>query len=200
MEVIEAMETCVAMRYLKPDPVPEADLKRLIYAATRASNPSNSQLWSFIVVTDAELKSRLGRAVAAAMAEVTGRLTDSAATDASLAKMIAGAMYLVENFERIPALIVCCARNAYPPDNPSESMMYAAAYPAAQNLIVAARSMGLGSTFTTFQMLAESEFRAALRIPDDVLPCVTICVGYPERKFTKVKRNPVEDVLHWNGW
>ena len=43
MDVIEAMETCSAARYLKPDPVPQDLIERVIYAATRASSPGNSR-------------------------------------------------------------------------------------------------------------------------------------------------------------
>jgi nitroreductase len=49
MDVIEAMETCSAARYLRPDPVPQDLIERVIYAATRASSPGNSQEWDFIV-------------------------------------------------------------------------------------------------------------------------------------------------------
>ena len=56
MDVIEAMETCSAARYLKPDPVPQDLIERVIYAATRASSPGNSQQWDFIVVRNPETK------------------------------------------------------------------------------------------------------------------------------------------------
>jgi nitroreductase len=56
MDVIEAMETCSAARHLKPDPVPQDLIERVIYAATRASSPGNSQAWDFIVVRDPEAK------------------------------------------------------------------------------------------------------------------------------------------------
>ncbi|MGE0384535.1 MAG: nitroreductase family protein [Gammaproteobacteria bacterium] len=199
MDVFEAMDTCIAMRYLKPDPVPRADLERLVHYATRASSPSNSQFWSFIVVTDPEVRKRLGQAVLS-MTESLRAMAGTDAVDASRSKMYAGAMHLIENFARVPAWIVCCGRHAYPAENPLESMLYGAVYPAAQNLIVAARAMGLGTTFTTLQMMAEPQFREILRIPEGVRPVVTVAVGYPERAFRKNTRKPLAEVLHWNGW
>jgi nitroreductase len=199
MDVFEAMETCIAMRYLRPDPVPRADLERLVYAATRASSPANSQLWSFIIVTDPALKSRLEEAVKAALGAASG-FVPADRVDPSLAKMYASAGHLLENFARVPAWIVGCAPNAYPPNAPDEKYVYSAVYPAAQNLIVAARSMGLGTTFTTFSLIAESGFRETLGIPEEVRPCVAIAVGYPEKGFTRVKRKPIQDVIRWNGW
>ena len=52
MDLFEAMETSRAMRYLKPDPVPEELVEKLIWAATRAPSPSNVQCWDFVVVDD----------------------------------------------------------------------------------------------------------------------------------------------------
>ena len=53
------METCSAARYLKPDPVPQDLIERVIYAATRASSPGNSQEWDFIVVRNPETKQKI---------------------------------------------------------------------------------------------------------------------------------------------
>src|SRR5580700_4641666 len=59
MDVIEAMETCSAARYLKPDPVPQDLIERVIYAATRASSPGNSQEWDFILVRNPETQQKI---------------------------------------------------------------------------------------------------------------------------------------------
>lgn len=198
MDVIEAMETCIAMRYLKEDPIPSADLERLVYAATRASSPGNSQEWEFVVLSDAALKAEIGQAVWAAVAPMFESLT--AGGGGSTARMYRGAAHLARNFAKVPTWILGCARNNYPPQAPTEAFMHSTIYPAAQNLIVAARAMGLGTTFTTFQMSAEPVIRRVLSIPDDIHLCVLVAVGYPERPFGPVRRKPVSDVLHWNGW
>ncbi len=198
MDVIEAMESCIAMRYLKEDPVPDADLERLVYAATRASSPGNSQHWEFIVLTDPTVKGKIGEAVAAAMGPVFANMPEG--RDGVENRMYRGAAHLATNFAKVPAWILGCARKAYPPDAPTEAFMHSTIYPAGQNLIVAARSMGLGTTFTTFQMAAEDVIRATLSIPSDVHLCLLVAVGYPEREFGPVRRKPVSDVLHWNAW
>jgi nitroreductase len=198
MDVIEAMETCVAMRYLKEDPVPAADLERLVYAATRASSPGNSQEWDFVVLSDLAIKTEIGDAVWAAMSPIFAEIP--LAGGGTTQRMYKGAAYLAKNFAKVPAWILGCARKNYPPQAPTEAFMHSTIYPAAQNLIVAARSMGLGTTFTTFQMAAESVIRERLSIPADVYLCVLVAVGYPEKPFTPVRRKPVSDVLHWNTW
>jgi nitroreductase len=137
MDVIEAMETCNAARYLKPDPVPQDLIERVIYAATRASSPGNSQQWDFIVVRNPEAKQKIRDLLAPrfkAMREgaQTGRVTS---------RMIDGAMHLAETLNEVPAIVFVCGPVAYPPNAPVEQFVWSALYPAAQNLIVAARSV-----------------------------------------------------------
>lgn len=198
MDVLDAMETCIAMRYLKPDPVPREVLRQLVYAATRASNPGNSQGWEFVVIDDPERKRRLGEAVRAGMAPTFEN--KPAGLDESAERMYRGAEHLAQNFAEVPAWVLGCARKIYPPQAPREEFMYSTIYPAAQNLVVAARAMNLGTAFTTYQWVAQDLLREMLNIPDDVYLCVFIAVGYPEKAFTRVRRRPVEEVLHWNGW
>jgi nitroreductase len=198
MDTFEAMETAIAMRYLKEEPVPRQDLERLVYAATRASSPGNSQGWAFVIIDDAALKTRIGAAVRDGMAGAFAN--KPSAMDPVSARMYQGAEHLAHNFARVPAWIFGCARKIYPPQAPQDVFMYSTIYPAAQNLIVAARAMNLGSVFTTFHMVAEPLIRELLRIPEDVYLCVSIAVGYPERTFSRVRRKPVAEVLHWNGW
>src|SRR6202048_5128764 len=195
MDVIEAMETCSAARYLRPDAVPQDLIERVIYAATRASSPGNSQEWDFIVVRNPEAKRKICDLLAPRFKEMrmgvstTGRVTS---------RMIAGAMHLAETLNEVPAIIFVCGPVAYPPNAPMEQFVWSALYPAAQNLIVAARSLGLGTTFTTFQMFMESELRDVLGIPKEIKFGVMIPIGWPQNDFVKVKRKPMASGIPWN--
>ena len=195
MDVIEAMETARAMRYLKPDEVPEALLRKLVHAATRASSPGNSQGWEFVVLRDRGVKERLGRVLEARMGPAIDAIPGG---DASERRTLRGARHLLAGFADVPAWIVIGGRLVYPPQQPSEQMIWSSVYPAGQNLIVAARSLGLGAVFTTFHVAAEAEVREALAIPDEVRLGVMVGVGWPDRPFGPVKRRPVDDVLHWD--
>ena len=197
MDVIEAMETCSAARYLKPDPVPQDLIERVIYAATRASSPGNSQEWDFIVVRNPEAKRKIRDLLAPrfkAMRETMS--TPSQTTN----RMLGGAIHLAETLNEVPAIIFVCGPVAYPPNAPLEQFVWSALYPAAQNLIVAARSLGLGTTFTTFHMFMESELRELLRIPKEIKFGVMIPIGWPQNDFAKVKRKPIYKVIHWDKW
>jgi len=198
VNVIEAMETCTAMRYFKPTPVSREDLETLIYAATRASNPGNSQGWEFLVIDDPAIKEPVGAQVLDGMAPFFAARAPGA--DAVEERMLTGAEHLAKNFAAVPAWIVCMARMVYPPQAPQESFMHSTIYPAAQNLIVAARELGLGTCFTTFPGHAEAQIRALCQVPEDLHMFVYVAVGYPDRAFMPVRRKPVSEVLTWNRY
>ena len=113
---------------------------------------------------------------------------------------IAAAIHLAETLNEVPAIIFVCGPVAYPPNAPMEQFVWSALYPAAQNLIVAARSLGLGTTFTTFHMFMESELRDLLGIPKEIKFGVMIPIGWPQKDFVKVKRRPIASVIHWDKW
>lgn len=198
MDVFEAMNSCTAMRYFQEKPITKDEIEKLIHAATRASNPGNSQGWEFLVIDDLEVKGVVGDKVMAGMRPFFENRATS--DDAVEERMLSGAEHLARNFAKVPTWIVCMARKVYPPQDPQESFMHSTIYPAAQNLIVAARSMGIGTCFTTFPGAAEPEIRKLCQVPDDLHLFVYIAVGYPERAFRPVKRKPVADVITWNTY
>ena len=199
MDVFEAMETCRAMRYLKPDPVDPTLVKKCVHAATRASNPGNSQGWDFVVLRDPAAKTRIGDALREKLAPVIAGMSEADA-DPVGQRMYAGVSYLLDHFDAVPVFVLVCGRVVYPPQAPQAEMVPAALYPAAQNLIVAARALGLGTTFTTFHVLVESTLREVLEIPDEVRLGVMIALGWPARAFGPVRRKPVDQVMHWDRW
>ncbi|MFN0028537.1 MAG: nitroreductase family protein [Acidimicrobiales bacterium] len=198
MDVFEAMGTARAIRYLKPDPVDPEIIEKLIWAATRASSPGNSQAWEFVVITDADKRAAIGGAVADAMSGFWRAPSPEA--DRSVRLMLNGAKALADNLATAPLMILICGRMIYPPGAPDELMVWSACYPAAQNLIVAARALGLGATFTTFQRRAEQVVRATVGLPEDVRMAALIPIGWPDRPHGPVNRRPVTEVIHWNSW
>src|ERR1700682_1139249 len=152
MDVIEAMETCSAARYLRPDPVPQDLIERVIYAATRASSPGNSQKWDFIVVRNPEAKRKIRDLLAPRFKAMREGMPT---TGQSTSRMIAGATHLAETLNEVPAIIFVCGPVAYPPNAPIEQFVWSALYPAAQNLIVAAPLLAVGTTLSTSPMFFE---------------------------------------------
>ena len=197
MDVFEAMGTARAMRFFKPDPVPQELIDKVLWAATRASNPNNTQGWDFIVVTDADVRRQLGDLFKPFADRVASMPTPESAVDR---RTLAGAHNLGANMGNFPCIIFVCGRNIYPADNPRETFMYSAVYAASQNLVVAARALGLGAAFTTLHGMFEKQIRAILNVPDDIFIGTTIPLGWPDGPIGPVSRKDVAEVVHHNGW
>lgn len=197
MDVFDAMGSCRAIRYLKPDPVSEEIVEKVITAATWAPSPGNSQGRDFIVVTDQAKREIIGNAIEKVMGS---RVASMDRPDRTHRLMLDGTQHLLATLRTCPVLIFVCGKAIYPYEAPRESFVWSSIYPAAQNLIVAARALGLGTVFTTFQGVAESVIRETLDIPDDVLIGCMIPMGWPDRNFGPVNREPYERVVHHDRW
>lgn len=197
MDVFEAMSTNRAMRYLKPDPVDDDLIEQIVTAGTWAPSPGNSQGRDFVVVRDQAKKAAIGDAIETVMAH---RVAAMERPDRTHRLMLDGTEHLVRTLKTCPLLILVCGKTVYPYESPRESFVWSSIYPAAQNLIVAARALGLGTVFTTFQGTAEPVIRETLGIPDDVHIGCLIPVGWPDRKFGPLKRVGYDKVVHVDGW
>ena len=76
----------------------------------------------------------------------------------------------------------------------------ASIYPAVQNLMLAARAIGLGTALTTLHKAHEDDVKQLLGIPDDVETMALIPVGRPKGQFGPVNRMPAEKIVYWEGW
>jgi nitroreductase len=197
MDVFEVMGSARAIRRLKPDPIPAELIDKLLWAATRAPSPGNSQGWDFVVVDDAEKRAAIGAAMRTAM---TARLAAMPRGDRQMRLILDGTAHLVDTIDQAPVIIFVAGPVIYPPSAPREQFTWSAIYPAAQNIILAARALGLGAVFTTLHNSSEPAIRELLGIPDEIKIGVTIPVGWPDANFGPVVRRPVEDFVHRNGW
>ncbi len=197
----EAIYSLRAMRRLKPDAVPEADLRYIVDAATQAPSAVNNQDWAFVVVTDPEQRRRLGeiyraigRKVIRDRALASGELPDEAE------RVYRRAMILVEHLGEAPALILVAVRGTPPTTAAEGSSWFGSIYPAIQNLMLAARTRGLGTTLTTLHKLRENDVKAILGIPDAFETIALIPVGYPQGRWGRPLRGPSAEVTHWDRW
>jgi nitroreductase len=196
MDALEAMRTLVAMRWFTQEPVPHDLLMTVLWAATRASSPGNSQGWDFLVVTDPQVRQQIADSISPLRDRIAA-LTDIPAEGQKTRR---GALNLMENLAKVPVIIFVCGRPVYPPAKPRTDMMYSALYGATQNLMLAARAVGLGTVMTTFHSEFEPTIRPLLDIPDDVHMAAMIPLGWPARAHVPVVRKPVEEFIHWNSW
>ncbi len=97
-------------------------------------------------------------------------------------------------WSEVPVLIAVCTEPA------SSGISASSIYPAVQNLMLAARAEGLGTTLTTLHKLHEDEVKTLLGIPDDIETMALIPLGWPKGKFGTPSRLPVEKVVYWDSW
>ncbi len=121
----EAIFTLRAMRHLKADPIPVADLHYIIEAATMACSPGNSQPWTFLIITDEVQKQRIGTVYREIGIKVIkeGALA-SGLLNEEMEKVYRNALLLVDGLQQAPALIMCCVEGQAPAGGIHQSTYY----------------------------------------------------------------------------
>jgi nitroreductase len=197
MDIFEAINTQRAMRRLKPDPVPDELIWKLLDAAVRAPSGGNRQPWSFIVIRDAETKAKIAEYYLDSWNKSYGLIKQAAMASPETAKTYASAEHLANHLADVPVLIIAAVNLSMvaPVSPPGASI-----YPAVQNLMLAARALGLGTTLTTFHRTYEAEVKQLLGIPDGVETFALIPLGWPRGKFGSGQRIPTERVVFWDKW
>ena len=197
MDVFEAINTQRAMRRLKPDPVADDLIWKVLEAAIRAPSGGNRQPWNFLVVRDPEKKRKIAEWYLDSWNKSYGLIKQAAMASPETAKTYASAEYLANHLAEVPVLIIATVNNAgvAPVSPPGASI-----YPAVQNLMLAARALGLGSCLTTFHRTHEAEVKTLLGIPDGIETMALIPLGWPRGKFGAGARMPVDKVTYWDSW
>jgi nitroreductase len=218
--LFEAIYSARSLRRLKPDPIPEELITRVLDAAIRAPSGGNAQNWAFVVVRDAGQRQKLGaiyrKASDIAEAIYAARGRPPHLTEHQFARMMAAGKYLWDHMGEAPVLLIPCARSpvlpareSLPPDIAArweDEVAYAdrirgaSIYPAVQNIILACRGLGLGTVITTNHIRCEDEVKTLLGIPDDVSTFALMPIGWPVDKFGPLTRRPLAEVAHADHW
>jgi nitroreductase len=202
--LFETIFSTRAMRKLKPDPVADALIEQILRAGQAAPNGGNTQDWGVLVVRDRAVKEKVqvyyqrvyDEFVGKGYAERLAAMADGPERD-KLARQVAATEQLTRNFHEAPVWLVACLRTG--PRGPN-AMSGASIYPAVQNMLLAARALGLGSTLTTRHMAYGKEVDAVLGLPDGVTSFAILPVGYPEGRFGPVARRPLDTFAHQETW
>jgi nitroreductase len=201
-DLFHIIHTTRAMRRLKPDPVPDALIRRILDAGIAAANGSNRQTWRFLVIKDEKIKKQVQLFYKRAFEEVVGPRYFASepppgVTRERYMRQHAAVAYLTDHFHEAPVWIVACLDEGTA--QPSR-MSGASIYPAVQNMLLAARALGLGTTLTTRHLLHEEEAEAALGLPAGVHSYAILPIGYPMGRFGPVSRGPLEDIVYEDEW
>jgi nitroreductase len=170
--LFEIMQTTRSMRRLKPDPVPAALIRKILEAGTSAPSGGNMQRWRFLVIRDPEIKKTVGAYYKRAWDEVASpryRAGETApgTNPERFSRMLDAAQYLADHIHEAPVWIVPCLQGANPSRTAGSSI-----YPAVQNMLLAARALGLGATLTTLYLNFEKESRSGSRV---TCRCAFVC-------------------------
>lgn len=191
MPLGEAIFSLRAIRRLKPDPIPDADLRDILEAAIRAPNGGNTQPWHFVVVKDAAMRAQLGTLYHEAW--WAKRRDAGIQGPEDLPRHYQPAMRLADEFGQVPVMILVCATS-------EGSGAAGSVIPAVQNLLLAARALGVGGTITTLHSLVEERVHKLFGIPPTAQVVYCIPLGYPRGRFGPNQRKPLTEVCSYDHW
>ena len=199
-DLFEIMATTRSMRRLKPDPVPPELIRKILDAGVCAPSGGNMQRWRFLVVRDPGIKRTVGAYYKRAWDEVVNPRYSAGepapgTSPERFQRMLDAAQYLADHIHEAPVWVVPCMGGGTPTRTSGSSI-----YPAVQNMLLAARALGLVATLTTLYLQFEKEVEAALGLPADVHSYALLPIGYPMGRFGPVRRVPLSEVVYQDQW
>ena len=192
-------------------PVEPDVLQRCIEIAIQAPSGSNAQKWHFVIVTDAEKRSQVAQYYARSFAIYKeagnayyerNRANMSDPRAAQAVRVRDSAVYLADHMHEVPVLVIPCIEGRVENAGAmAQASTYGSILPATWSLMLALRSRGLGSAWTTLHLRYEKEVAVALGIPADFTQAALLPVAYYTKDdFRPADRLPIQDRIHWNGW
>jgi nitroreductase len=186
-------------------PVPRQVVLEALDVALQAPSGGNSQPWRWLIVDDAETKKRIAElyqrshdpymAANREMAEAAGRLE-------AMGKIMDSSQYLSDHMAEVPVMVIPCLLSR--PEGLTQDQIagfYGSILPAAWSLMLALRSRGLGSAWTTLHLAFEKEAQEILGVPETVTQTALLPVAYyTGDDFKPAPRQPVEKVVYYNAW
>jgi nitroreductase len=176
-----------AYRNLKSDPVPDDLIEKILKAGTHAPSAVNKQPWHFVVVQDTDVRQKISQGTS----EAWHAYAKTQAQDPNDPLFKAAERWATEGLTHAPVIIVVCGDTQVMPFEEMGSSIF----PAAQNILLAASALGLGSLMASLPIFApDGAFARALELPDHIMPLATLPIGYPVKTLGKPRRRPVAEV------
>jgi nitroreductase len=207
--LFEAIDTQRSFRRFTDQPVSDESIRRMLEAARKAPSPTNSQPWAFIVIRDAATRRAIAEIYAKAWGFAKPFYGDpEKAQDDDERRMLVATNRLADAVDEAPVFINCCLDRSrlgamVTPDMQTilePSSVYGAVYASIQNLLLAARGLGIGAVPTNLTRLLDAEVKPLLGMPDHVETVSLVLLGYPRGKFGPPLRRPLEESAHAEGW
>lgn len=190
-------------------PVPPALLRECLDLAVQAPTGSNEQDWHFVVVTDVDQRAALADLYRQAYAGYRARRSDAGDAEgrsperASTQQRVASsADHLAEHLHEVPVHLVPCIRRRVDGPTAAVASLYGSVLPAVWSFMLAARTRGLGTAWTTLHLVYEREAAEVLGLPhDEVTQVALVPVAFHAGAgFRRAPREPLESVVSWDRW
>ena len=218
LDVLDAIHTTRAQRFLKPDPIPEDVIWEILDAAVRGPTGGNQQGWGWVVIRDQATKAAIAKIYSERLLAAygyervsdeelgTARITRGGVAEGEIgidARNRRGVVHLAEHFAEVPVIIAPVMRTAARMDDStrrSGAGLGGSIYGAVQNLMLAARAFDIGTVMTwTFD--DSSGIGELLGLPENAFVMALIPLGYLEKgRFSQARRRPLGEVVHWDRW
>ena len=190
----EAIYSLRAIRRVKPDPIPDEDLRDILDAARQAPNGGNAQPWHFLVIKDEQLRWQFGELYREAWwAKRADQGIHGPGDIDPSNKTTMSAMKLADEFGAAPVVVLVCA-------TAQGAGAMGSVIPSVQNMLLAARALGIGGTITTLHAQVDARVKELLAIPEEIQIVYAVPLGYPQGRFGPVQRKPLAEIASVDRW
>jgi nitroreductase len=182
-------------------PVSRDVITECLQIAMQAPTSSNAQDWRWLVITDAAKRAAIAEIYRSIGEHYLPRL-EASESNPQTRRVLGSAISLTETLADVPVHVIPCLQRRFDGnDLVVASSAWASIIPAGWSFLLALRSRGLGSVWTTMHLAKEREVAELLGIPDTVTQAALFPVAYTiGTDFRPASRPPAETVTFWNGW
>jgi nitroreductase len=182
-------------------PVDPAVILECVQLAMQAPTASNAQDWRWLVITDADKRAAIGE-IYRSIGDRHLAQAAATASDPQTRRVFRGALGLTETLAKVPVHVIPCLHRRFDGSNLLvAASAWASIIPAGWSFMLALRSRGLGSVWTTMHLAKEHEVAELLGIPADVTQAALFPVAYTiGTDFLPASRPPAETITFWNTW
>lgn len=201
MPLDEAIRTQRSIRRVTRETVDDRLLLDIIELGTHSPNTRNAQDWEFMIIKDPVVKKQLAKQNYFLYKLIKKSEEKKAQNNPSHQKINEALHWAAENFEYYPAMIIACYRGGrmgWP--LLVITSLFASIFPAVQNILLAARSVGLGANLATMPLWNNRKCRKILGLPPTITPAALITIGWPQGSYGPISRKPVGEVVSFNTY
>ncbi len=183
-------------------PVDPEVILECIRLAVQAPTGSNQQSWRWLVITDADKRAAIANAYNEAGGDYLRASAQMEFPVPQMKRVFQSALSLTETLAKVPVHVIPCIEDRLDlRSNGGAASQYGSILPAAWSFLLALRSRGLGSVWTTQHLFKENEVAALLGIPDGVTQVALFPVAHTiGTDFKPASRPPVEGITYWDTW